>query len=247
MDVWKMFKIMLATAAYFIILLQLVNSNSAGFIELHAIENQMMNCNKKAVLQCNISSSTAFEIREIKWKKPDKGFECDPKSNSTSPEFECNHTKETLTLTILHPKPADIGAYFCTIKANVGHKSKAINVSIEGECTGDFFTMAGPKQLQCTFTGVYPEGTIHWFDNDDNVTSYSNITSLPNTDGTFNITSVLQLPYNKRTYNCSLLLPTNGQYIEMQQLTLRSRINRLHCSAWTLLLSGLMLRIFLLL
>lgn len=115
-----------------------------------------------------------------------------------------------------------------------------------GECTGESFPMAGPEKFQCTFTGIYPEGTIHWFHNDDNVTSYSNITSLPNTDGTFNITSVLQLPHTEHMYNCFLMLPINGQYIEMQQLALRSGINRHHCS-WTLLLIGLILRIFLLL
>ncbi|KAI7804040.1 uncharacterized protein LOC130561805 [Triplophysa rosa] len=245
MDVWKKLKAMLVTAAYLIILLKSVNG--AGFITLHAHGNQMINCKEKASLQCNISSSMLFNILDIKWGKRNESFECDPRSTiRTSPAFECNYTMGALTLTILHPKPADMGIYFCWIRTDAGHDFKELNVSIEGECTGESFPMAGPEKLQCTFTGVYPEGTIHWFHNDDNVTSYSNITSLPNTDGTFNITSVLQLPHNEHVYNCFLMLPINGQYIETRQLALRSRINRLHCS-WTLLLSGLMLRIFLLL
>lgn len=105
----------------------------AGFIELHAVENQMINCNEKAVLQCNISSSKAFDILEIKWKKHNKSFDCDPRPKSTSPEFECNHTNETLTLTILHPKPADMGKYYCIIKTDAGHEFKFITVSIEGK------------------------------------------------------------------------------------------------------------------
>ncbi|KAA0705257.1 hypothetical protein E1301_Tti019535 [Triplophysa tibetana] len=232
MDVWKKLKTMLVTTVYFIILLKLVNG--AGFITLHAHENQMMNCKEKAVLQCNISSSDTSNILEMKWGKHDEHFECDARSTiSTSPAFECNYTREAFTLTILHPKPADVGVYFCSMKTNSGHDFKKINVSIEGECIGESFPMAGPENFQCTFTGIYPEGTIHWFHNDDNVTSHSNITSLPNTDGTFNVTSVLQLPHTEHLYNCFLMLPIKGQYIETQQLALRLFVGKSAvCHEW---------------
>lgn len=237
-----------ATVAYFIILLHLVNSK--GVIDLYAHEYQTVNCNEKAVLQCNISTrAEQFNLMKTNWKKLDEGsFECDPTSNNTSPEFKCDYTKKELTLTILHPKPANMGKYYCSIRTDSGHDSKTINVSMKGECTGDFIWMAESDHFQCSFNGIYPEGTIYWFYYDNNVTSYSTITNLINSDGTFNITSVLRPKDKMGKYNCSLWLLKNGQYLKNQDFELSdlvhsrlfSRINRQHCSPWTPLLVGLM-------
>ncbi|XP_055039860.2 uncharacterized protein [Misgurnus anguillicaudatus] len=241
----------LATVAYFIILLNLVNS--IGDVNLYAHENQTINCNEKAVLQCNISTSSGaeqFNLKKTNWKKhEEKHFECDPTFNSTSPEFKCDYTKKALTLTILHPKPANMGKYYCTIQTDSGHDSKAINLSMKGECTGDFTWKAGSDQFQCSFNGIYPEGTIYWFHSDNNVTSYSTLTNLTNSDGTFNITSVLRPKDSMDRYNCSLWLLKNGQYLKNQEIQLSnlvrssflSRANGQHCSSWTILLVGLML------
>lgn len=98
---------------------------------LDAFPNQTMNCNERTVLQCNISTSMEFHIVAIYWtKQAEKGFKCDPKLSNNPPGFECSYTREALTLTILHPTPANIDVYVCSIRTDSGHGSKEISVSL---------------------------------------------------------------------------------------------------------------------
>lgn len=98
---------------------------------LDAFPNQTMKCNETTVLQCNISKSMQLNIVQIYWtKQAEKGFKCDPTTNNNPPGFECNYTREALTLTILHPTPTNIDIYSCSIRTNSGHGSKKINVSL---------------------------------------------------------------------------------------------------------------------
>ncbi|XP_051995941.1 uncharacterized protein LOC127653328 [Xyrauchen texanus] len=239
---------MLVILAFLIILLDSVNCE--GDINLHAFNEQRINCNEKTVLQCNISSSVNFDIISTNWKKYKNTFECDPRSSEGPSGFECNYTKEILTLTILRPTPANTGTYSCNLKTNSGHDSKKIDVLIEGECIGEFsHQMVKSNQIQCAFNGIYPDGIINWFQNDKNLTSYSYITRHQNnSDGTFSITSILNVQDEQERYNCSLWSLKNGQYLKNQQFEVpdvisspRSRMSRLHCLHWLLLPFGLIL------
>lgn len=128
-----------------------------------------------------------------------------------------------------------------------------------GKCSGEFFpNMAGPGQMECSFNSVYPDGIINWFHYDKNVTSNSNIKSLKNSDGTFNISSILNIQDNEERYNCSLWSIKNGRYIKDQEFEVvvedgvslsvgagvnLSQVNRTstqNCLSWTLLLLALM-------
>lgn len=103
----------------------------AGEKVLHAFQNQIMNCNEKTVLQCNISSSMQLNIVEIYWRKQaEESFKCDPRSSNNPPGFECNYSREALTLTILHPTPVNMGTYFCCIRMDSTHGFDQINVSL---------------------------------------------------------------------------------------------------------------------
>ncbi|KAI2666642.1 Programmed cell death 1 ligand 1 [Labeo rohita] len=220
----------------------------AGQIQLRAFKHQTVNCNERTVLQCNISASMPLSTVKVYWKKlEEKDFECDPTSSNFPPGFKCNYTGEALTLTISNPTPANVGTYFCCIKTQSGHGAENINVSI-GECTGEFSNqMAGPKQMQCSFNGVYPEAIINWFHYDKNLTSNSTTTSLANSDGTFNITSVLNIQDDQKRYNCSLWSLKYGRYSDQEfevpdhaRFGLSSRISTLHCLSWTIILFSLM-------
>lgn len=122
------------------------------------------------------------------------------------------------------------------------------NCFYAGECTGEFSNqMAGPKQMQCSFNGVYPEAIINWFHYDKNLTSNSTTTSLANSDGTFNITSVLNIQDDQKRYNCSLWSLKYGRYSDQEfevpdhaRFGLSSRISTLHCLSWTIILFSLM-------
>ncbi|XP_051573653.1 uncharacterized protein LOC127452307 [Myxocyprinus asiaticus] len=241
-------KTMLVILAFLIIHLNSVNCE--GAIELHTYKKQMINCNEKTVLQCNISSSRNFDIIYTHWKKDKDNFECYPRSSEGPSGFECNYTKEILTLTILRPTPANMGTYFCNLRTNTGHDSENINVFIGGECIGEFsHQMVGSNQMQCSFNGIYPDGIINWFQNDKNLTSYSNITRhQTNSDGTFSITSILNIQDKQERYNCSLWSLKNGQYLKIQQFEVPdvisspiSRMSRLNCLHWLLLPFGLIL------
>ncbi|XP_056109388.1 uncharacterized protein LOC130087184 [Rhinichthys klamathensis goyatoka] len=231
----------------------LISGNTKDEKVLDAFPNQTMNCNERTVLQCNISKSMKLNIVAIFWRKQsEEGFKCDPTSSNNPPGFECNYTREALTLTILHPTPANIDVYSCCIRADSTHGSEKINVSL-GKCSGEFSpNMTGPGQMECSFNSVYPDGIINWFHYDRNVTSNSNITSLKNSDGTFNISSILNIQDKEERYNCSLWSIKNGRYLKDQEFEVEvgvglgvgfsqgSRTSTQHCLSWTLLLLALM-------
>lgn len=123
-----------------------------------------------------------------------------------------------------------------------------------GECRGEFSQqIAGPQQKECSFNSVYPNGIINWFHYDKNVTSNSTVTSLENSDGTFNISSILNIQDNKERYTCSLWSLKNGQYFKYQEFEVEvdvdassssihgsSNTSTQHCLSCTLLLFALM-------
>ncbi|XP_042576843.1 butyrophilin subfamily 1 member A1-like [Cyprinus carpio] len=231
---------MLVLMSFLIILL--TSDYSKGQIEMHAFNHKTVDCNERTVLQCNISSSEPLNIVKVYWKKlEEKDFECDPASSNDPPGFECKYTGEAMTLTISNPTPANMGTYFCCIKTDSGHDKKQIYVSI-GQCTGEFSNqMAGHKQVECSFNGVYPEAKINWYHYDMNLTSNSTTTSLENTDGTFNITSVLNIQDNHKRYNCSLWSLKYGRHSDQEfevgdqaEFSPVSRISTQHFLSWTL-------------
>ncbi|KAL1277570.1 hypothetical protein QQF64_024243 [Cirrhinus molitorella] len=240
---------MLVVMLFLIILLTSDYSKvHADQIQLRAFKHQRVNCNERTVLQCNSSSLMPLNGVKVFWKKlEEKDFECDPTSSNIPPGFECNYTREALTLTISNPTPANMGTYFCCLQMDSGHAKENINVSI-GECTGEFSNqMAGPKQIQCSFNGVYPKAIINWFHYDNNLTANSTITSLLNSDGTFNITSVLNIQDDQKRYNCSLWSLEQGRYLNQEievphhaDSSPSSRVRTQHCLSWTLILLSLM-------
>ncbi|KAF4115492.1 hypothetical protein G5714_002981 [Onychostoma macrolepis] len=231
----------------FLIIL-LTSDYSKGEIELRAVKHQTVNCNERTVLQCSVSSSMPLNVVKVYWKKLNENdFECDPTSSYNPLGFECNYTGEALTLTISNPTPANMGIYFCCMQTDSGHGAEKINVSV-GQCTGEFSNqMAGPKQMQCSFNGVYPEAIINWYHYDKNLTSNSTTTSLENSDGTFNVTSVLNIQDDQKRYNCSLWSLKHGRYLDQEfevadhpDFSPVSRISTQHCLSWTLILLSLM-------
>ncbi|XP_016411624.1 butyrophilin subfamily 1 member A1-like [Sinocyclocheilus rhinocerous] len=237
---------MLVLMPFLIILL--TSDYSKGEIEMRAFKHQTVNCNERTVLQCGVSSSMPLNFVKAYWKKQDdKDFECVSTSSNNPPGFECNYTGGALTLTISNPTPANMGTYFCCIRTDSGHGKEKIDVSI-GQCTGEFSNqMAGPKEMQCSFNGVYPEAIINWYHYDKNLTSNSTSTSLVNSDGTFNVTSVLNIQDNQKRYNCSLWSLKHGRYSDQEfevadqaEFSPVSRISTQHCLSWTLILLSLM-------
>lgn len=77
------------------------------------------------------------------------------------------------------------------------------------------------SQLMCWFTGVYPNGTVHWFHGDLNITEQANTTQVVNSHGGFNVLSTLNMQKGNegRPYNCSLWIPSERKYLSTEQLT----------------------------
>lgn len=68
----------------------------------------------------------------------------------------------------------------------------------------------------CTFTGVYPDGEVHWFQGPNNVTGDSTINTKQVEDGaSLTITSSLKRKTvsGEEAYNCSLWIPSTGSYL----------------------------------
>ncbi|XP_026064669.1 tyrosine-protein phosphatase non-receptor type substrate 1-like [Carassius auratus] len=238
----KMFVLM----PFLILLLTL--DYSKGEVKMLPLVHQTLNCNERTVLQCSVSSSMPLNNVKVFWKKQEeRDFECDPESKNNPPGFECNYTEETLTLTISNLTPANMGTYFCCIRTDSGHAKEKIDVSI-GQCPGEFSNqMAVPGQVQCSFNGVYPKAMINWYHYDKNLTSNSTTTSLENSDGTFNITSVLNTQDKHKRYNCSLWSLKHGRYsdqeIEVEDQAKSSPVSGIStelCLSWALIFLSLM-------
>ncbi|XP_043089091.1 uncharacterized protein LOC122335316 [Puntigrus tetrazona] len=231
-----------------LLIILLTSACSKGEINLRAVGGQRIKCHEKTVLQCDVISSVPLKVDKVYWKKQDEiDFECDAKSSNFPPGFECNYTGEALTLSILNTTPANTGTYFCCITTDSGHGKDNIDLFI-GQCSGQFSSQInGSNQIQCSYNRVYPEAVINWFHYDKNLTSNSTSTSLRNSDGTFNITSVLNFQYEQNKFNCSLWSLNRIRYddheVEVTE-TVDSRsvsgIGTQHCLSWTLILLSLM-------
>ncbi|XP_017567457.1 uncharacterized protein LOC108435856 [Pygocentrus nattereri] len=164
--------------------------------------NVNVTCLERVVLQCNITSPQPVEVISMAYKA----------CNHTTSNPQCEYTEnKSLTYTIPHATPADAGQYTCTVEAKEGLGFARSTVTV-GDCEVQVLGQVEGNQVQCSFSGVYTKGEVHWFNSTQNITSDIPDEIVKDQRGLFNISSTLSIPdiQQQHQYYCSLWIPREG-------------------------------------
>ncbi|KAJ8002067.1 hypothetical protein DPEC_G00175950 [Dallia pectoralis] len=202
-------------------------------VKVHTKDNPSVSCQKSVTLHCNVSSEENVTIDDLFWSRNHNKRLCavgnitlhtentklQTKNLTTQQHrFVCNYNQTSqlslsLSLTLQNAQPFDKGTYTCKLFSNRGIKETTADLEFQGsECYKDANESSNDTHRTCTFTGVYPDGEVHWFQGSNNLTgSAQTNTKQVETDGALTVTSSLKR--EKGTYNCSLWIPSTGVYL----------------------------------
>eukprot|EP00063_Salmo_salar_P012063 XP_013986898.1 PREDICTED: uncharacterized protein LOC106564917 [Salmo salar] len=198
---------------------------TAELVKLSTVDSLIVPCHQSVTLQCRISTfEEGLSIYHLAWVLQDGKYLCDVNATgvmrthpgNTPSAMECSYTPQTqLSLTLLQVQPLEQGKYLCKLRSNHGVKETTTTVKLQ-ECYREAQPSISDEGPTCTFTEVYPDGEVHWFQGPNNVTGDPKIKTKQVKDGKFlTITSSL----NRKTvsgegaYNCSLWIPSTGAYL----------------------------------
>ncbi|XP_036373988.1 uncharacterized protein LOC118770408 [Megalops cyprinoides] len=206
-------------AAFFLFLFAVVTSTTNGLVELHANRLVTAQCHSRVTLHCNISSLNGLSVTLLAWIHEKTGENLCSFDNKASHKPDarilCDYMPEKqLALTFKHVWPSDQGTYICKLRSNQGMKHVSSAVKVQ-ECHGHAKQHSSSSQVECHFHGVYPQGEVHWFFHEKNVTLDATPATCagPDHKGLYNVSS--NLPTEKTTgdYTCSLWIPSTGDYL----------------------------------
>ncbi|XP_029914368.1 neural cell adhesion molecule 1-like [Myripristis murdjan] len=123
-------------------------------------------------------------------------------------------------LTLTNITPADQGNYTCKLHSDIGAEHNTSVVTVQ-ECRGSSAGYMNDSQAECRFYGVYPTGTVHWFQDGANLTGSAKTHIQEDQNRLFNVKSTIQIwPGNKtQLYNCSLWIPSMRKYLSSTVVT----------------------------
>ncbi|XP_024252321.1 uncharacterized protein LOC112230315 isoform X2 [Oncorhynchus tshawytscha] len=198
---------------------------TAELVKLSTVDSVIVPCHQRVTLRCDITTfQEGLSIKHLAWVRQDGKHLCDVNgtgvtgahSGSTPSTMECSYTPQTqLTLTLLQVQPLEQGKYLCKLRSNHGVKEATTTVELQ-ECYRKAQPSVSDEGPTCTFTGVYPDGEVHWFQGPNNVTGDSTINTKQVEDGaSLTITSSLKRKTvsGEGAYNCSLWIPSTGAYL----------------------------------
>ncbi|XP_055762730.1 programmed cell death 1 ligand 1-like isoform X1 [Salvelinus fontinalis] len=198
---------------------------TAELVKLSTVDSVVVPCHQSVTLRCDISTfQEGLSINHLAWVRQDGKHLCDVNATgvtgthpgSTPSAMECRYTPQTqLTLTLLQVQPLEQGKYLCKLRSNHGVKEATTTVKLQ-ECYREAQPSISDEGPTCTFTGVYPDGEVHWFQGPNNVTGDSTINTKQVEEGaSLTITSSLKRKTvsGEGAYNCSLWIPSTGAYL----------------------------------
>ncbi|XP_056136627.1 uncharacterized protein LOC130113129 [Lampris incognitus] len=178
-------------------------------------------CGQTVTLNCKVSSSReGLTVTHLRWNLNRKRLcevdilgEVTQFRNHTQSEFQCAYTQRHLSLTFQQVQPMESveALYMCKLHSNHGITEAKTTVELK-ECYRDVDVDANPKVATCRFTGVHPDGDVHWFHGSTRLTG-ANTSKSVEAGGWMTIVSSLEKDGNKEPYSCSLWNPASGQYL----------------------------------
>ncbi|KAL6477114.1 hypothetical protein MHYP_G00156130 [Metynnis hypsauchen] len=199
-------------------------------IKLSAPSNVNVTCMERVVLQCNITSPV--EVISMTYK------DC----THTASNPQCDYTEnKSLTYTIPHATTANAGQYTCKVEAREGFGTAQTTVTV-GDCDIQVLGNVQGNQVQCSFSGVYTKGEVHWFNGTQNITSEIPDEIVEDQHGLFNISSTLSIQdiQQQHQYNCSLWIPSEG-YVTFYELRMSASSMDKNKLSWILMFLSLIL------
>uniref|UniRef100_W5N796 Ig-like domain-containing protein n=1 Tax=Lepisosteus oculatus TaxID=7918 RepID=W5N796_LEPOC len=165
-----------------------------GFVDLVVKDKMTAKYDNRITLNCSISSKEDLGDVEISWVHFENN---DILCNYNSKDERATHHQRAactfgdlqLSLTLHRFLPSDEGMYICKLRSKAGMKHTNTTVQLQDQFSRFQYAQSS-SQRTCTFYEVYPQGEVHWFDEDRNVTEdvvYSSSNKTKN--GLFNITS----------------------------------------------------------
>ncbi|XP_071768389.2 uncharacterized protein LOC139921901 [Centroberyx gerrardi] len=197
-------------------------------LELQTSPQVVAQCGKNVTLECDVSSSSEFDIKKFAWMTAESKHLCQLDDGKFDREVLCESKAERLnkhwlrhrlTLTLTNMMPANQGEYICKLYSSLGVKNNRTVVTLE-ECLGSFDFSNNQSHVECQFHGVYPDGTVHWLQGSSNLTDSSTTQTEQDQHGLYNVKSTLKIqPGNmSQPYNCSLWIPASMKYLSSQKL-----------------------------
>ncbi|KAI3360018.1 hypothetical protein L3Q82_014353 [Scortum barcoo] len=86
------------------------------------------------------------------------------------------------------------------------------------DCLENLTSSANDSHATCWFSGVYPSGSVHWFQGDVNLTDSTSPQTEMDQQGRFNVLSTVAVQKGnpREPYNCSLWIPSDGKYLSSE-------------------------------
>lgn len=224
-----------------------------------------MQCGQNLTLLCHVILPDRGDMKLFSWvfnnttckygeSHADSEFVC--QSGDLTSQY-------TLDLTLLNLMPDDQGEYVCKVRSKAGVESITVNVTVQGVCIfpplaylkkksiiihlakeslipadcfePSDFTM-NDTHTTCCFSGIYPNGIIHWFQEDVYLTDFAGPQEeTEDQHGRYDACSTLDIHKGNvsQLYTCSLWSPESEKYlfsqtkryIPVQELSKGSTIN----------------------
>ncbi|XP_035471964.2 uncharacterized protein LOC118289241 [Scophthalmus maximus] len=203
-----------------------VSGGGSQDVELQVIPHLVAQCGQNLTLTCNVSSQRQLGIRLFSWLARNQTV-C-LYGNESASEALCESAAETshhrLTLTLIDVMPGNEGKYLCKLRSGQGVNDASTFVTVH-DCLQRSGSSVNGSHPECWFEGVYPSGTVHWFQGDVNLTDSASTREERDPRGRYRVLSGLSVEGGNTSlaYVCSLWIPSEGKYLSSRQLTIVRR------------------------
>ncbi|XP_051244931.1 uncharacterized protein LOC127356900 [Dicentrarchus labrax] len=189
-------------------------------VPLQTVSEVVAQCGENVTLPCGVTMQSQLDIKLFSWVRGNKL--CTYEDSQLDPEVLCESTEDTpnhrLSMTLLNVMPVDQGEYFCKLRSKVGVGFAKTLVTVQ-DCFENSKSYIQKTHATCQFRGVYPSGTVHWFQGDVNLTDSAITQEEEDQYGRYDVMSTIDVQKGKsEPYRCSLWIPSVGKNLHAQEL-----------------------------
>ncbi|XP_034394895.1 uncharacterized protein LOC117734737 [Cyclopterus lumpus] len=114
-----------------------------------------------------------------------------------------------LSLTLLNVMPAHQGEYLCKLRSTFGAGHNTTTVIVQ-DCIGNYSFSVKESHAECWFSGVYPIGSVHWFQEEVNLTHSASTKQEMDSHGRYNVSSSIDVKKGNPNlpFECRLWKPS---------------------------------------
>lgn len=180
---------------------------------MYTIPKYLATCGENLTLKCDIVAEDELDIKKFHWMDI-----CNWQEETNQTDLECNSTSYkasqmiyNFSLTILNVQPKHKRTYHCKIHSNEGVKNDKTILRVQ-KCVGDSSSGKTSDEATCTFKDVFPEPSVEWRRDLENLTHLAKTTLTSNAEGLFTVVSTIELQQgSSKNYSCSLVMPVENE------------------------------------